>query len=72
MVGLINIYMFLSFVLAFFAILGVNLFAGYQNRACRTSPNLQYIVGSDGNETPLWEKAELDNRLCNSNKICDA
>ena len=36
MVGLVNIYMFLTFILAFFATLGVNLFAGYQNRACRT------------------------------------
>ena len=40
--GLVSIYMFLTFIIAFFATLGVTLFAGYQNRACRLSSELDY------------------------------
>lgn len=49
-IGLANIYMFLTFVLSFFAILGVNLFSGFQYRMCRTTPEL--TTDADGN--PVW------------------
>ena len=66
-VGLFNIYMFLAFILSFFAIFGVNMFSGFQYRACRTTPELTY--GTDG--IPVWPMAGED-RLCNTDKVCQA
>ena len=63
--GLVNVYIFLTFVLSFFAIFGVALFSGYQYRACRVTPELIYSL--DG--TPSWPKVDYD-RLCNSDDSC--
>ena len=70
-VGLANIYMFLGFILAFFAIFGVNLFAGQQYRFCRTTPDLIYIDEADGSKTPSWPKADVK-ILCNSDEMCSS
>ena len=69
-VGLINVYMFLGFIMIFFAIFGVNLFAGMEYRSCRTTKELIYIDEADGSKTPIWPKADLD-ILCNSDQICN-
>jgi len=45
--GLVQVYCFLAFVLAFFAIFGVNMFAGYQYRACRLSKDLVTEIDPD-------------------------
>ena len=67
--GLLNVLLFLNFVLAFFAVLGVNLLQGSQYRACRQSNELQYITDSNGIEVPIWPKTEPF-KLCNSDSDC--
>ena len=67
--GLLNVLLFLNFVLAFFAVLGVNLLQGSQYRACRQSSELQYITDSNGKEVPIWPKIEPF-KLCNADSDC--
>lgn len=63
--GLANVYLFLVFILALFSIFGVNMFAGFQYRACRTGPEL--LSAADG--TPYWPKADVPT-LCSSDAMC--
>ena len=66
MVGLFNVYLFLCFVLSFFAILGVNLFNGYQYRACRTTAEL---VTDATSGKQYWPNPD-SYKLCNSDEVC--
>lgn len=59
--GLVNVFIFLSFVLSIFAILGVNLFCGSQYRACRSTPDL---INFDDGSDPTWPMIDDLNDLC--------
>ena len=65
--GLLNIYLFLGFVLSFGAVLGVNLFGGFQYRMCRTTPELIY----DASGEAVWPRADI-NYLCSSDEACQS
>ena len=68
--GLTRVYMLLAFLLAFYAIFGVNLFSGYQYRACRLTEDIVIEIDPQtGSEVITWPMADFD-RLCNSDADC--
>lgn len=64
--GLVNVFIFLGFVLSIFAVLGVNLFSGDQYRACRSTPDILY---PQDDSDPFWPKFDgAEDLLCFSDE----
>ena len=61
--GLLNVFVFLTFVFSIFAVLGVNLFSGEQYRACRETEDV--IYPDDGSD-PYWPQVDEFAHLCST------
>lgn len=65
--GLLNVFLFLGFVLSIFAVLGVNLFSGDQYKACRATEDV--IFPADGS-APYWPLVNDERTLCITSDDC--